>query len=220
MASALRDADSMTSVPEEEGSPGGRVIGRPRTVLVADDEHLVALHLCSALDDLGYEVIGPAADGSKAEELCAARRPDLALLDIRMPGRNGIATAATLYERWTIPTIIVSAYSEDGYIDESAKVGVHGFLVKPVTRDQLRAQIGVAWGKYQHQRELELEANELARRLEERKIIEQAKWHLVSTTGLSEPEALKLLQREARSRREPLVRLATRVLEGERFQPG
>jgi DNA-binding NarL/FixJ family response regulator len=117
----------------------------PKRLLVADDEHLVAMGMKNNLEELGYEVIGPAGDGQAAITLCETLKPDMALLDIQMPGLNGLAAAEKIYQELHIPVVIFSAYSDQEYVDSSNDAGVFGYILKPVTRDQLRVGIEVAW---------------------------------------------------------------------------
>ena len=187
----------------------------PRAFVIADDEHLVATGTASGLRELGYNVCGLAADGEEAIELCRVMRPDMALLDIRMPKRSGLEAAEEIYQRMGIPVVIFSAYSDTEYIESCNRVGVFGYLLKPVTQDQLRVGIAVAWGRYRDHVEQNVEIGVLKDRLEHRKIIEQAKWIIVKRKGISEPEAMKLLQRQARNNRRPLPEVAQAILENE-----
>ncbi|MDP7071013.1 MAG: response regulator [Phycisphaerales bacterium] len=187
----------------------------PRRILVADDEHLVAAGLVAGLKDLGYEVIGPASNGEKAIELCRAEHPDLAILDIRMPGLDGLAAAETIYNELGIPIVMVSAYSDPEYVNSGNRIGVFGYLLKPVTRDQLRVGLEVSWSRFTQQSELSDQVGTLNTKLEHRKIIEQAKWIIVKRKGVEEPEAMRMLQKQARNGRRPLVEVAQSVLESE-----
>jgi len=187
----------------------------PSTILIADDEHLVATGLASALRELGFDVCGPVADGDKAIALCQKEQPDLALLDIRMPRMDGLSAANVIYPQLGIPVIIVSAYSDQEYVQSGGRVGVFGYLLKPVTKEQLRAGIAIAWGRFRRTAEQDAEIMSLKKRLENRKVIEEAKWIIVSRTGISEPDAMRLLQRQARNNRRPLIDVARDVIEND-----
>ena len=187
----------------------------PSRLLVADDEHLVASGVAVNLRELGYEVVGPAADGEEAIELCRTQHPDMALLDIRMPKKDGLAAAEIVFKRLGIPVMIFSAYSDPEYVTSGNRVGVFGYLLKPVTQDQMRVGISVAWGRFLDYMNQNSEISTLKERLEHRKIIEQAKWIIVKRRGVEEPEAMKLLQRQARNNRRTLVDVARSVLENE-----
>ncbi len=210
----------MTNTPDTPQSHGRNGAGQdfptsPRRVLVADDEHLVAAGLIAGLKDLGYEVIGPASNGEKAIEMCRAEHPDMAILDIRMPGLDGLAAGETIYNELGIPIIMVSAYSDPEYVNSGNRIGVFGYLLKPVTRDQLRVGLEVSWARFLQQSELSDEVDTLHTRLEHRKVIEQAKWIIVKRKGVEEPEAMRMLQKQARNGRRPLVEIAQSVLESE-----
>lgn len=189
----------------------------PEHVLVADDEHLVARGLATNLADLGYTVVGPASDGEEAIELCRSVRPDLAILDIRMPRRDGLSAGEIIFAQLGVPVIIVSAYSDPEYLTGASRIGVFGYLLKPVSQDQLRTTIGVAWGRFVKHHSQDDEIINLRTRLEQRKTIEQAKWILVKRKNISEPEAMRLLQKQARNNRRHLAEVAQSLLEHEDF---
>lgn len=186
---------------------------RPERILVADDEHLVAAGLRTQLVDLGYTVIGPASDGGHAIELARSEEPDLALLDIRMPHVDGIAAGEIISTELNIPVIMVSAFSDPDYLRACNKFRTFGYLLKPVTPDELRVTIEIAWGRWLDLLAQQDDVNRLKARLEDRKIIEQAKWQLVKTQGIAEPEAMRLLQRQARNSRRPLVEIAREIVQ-------
>lgn len=185
---------------------------RPSRVLVADDEHLVAMNLTLTLGELGYTVVGPASDGDEAVELARTAAPDLALLDIRMPRLDGFDAAKALFGELGVPVVILSAYSDDADIGRAAECGVFGYLVKPAGKGQLRAAIDVAWRRFVEHAENLRDSADLRRRLDERKIIEAAKWILVSARGISEPEAMRIMQKQARDSRRKLVTIAEEII--------
>jgi AmiR/NasT family two-component response regulator len=199
---------------KSSGRPGAYP-AEPKTLLIADDEHLVASGLAASLRELGYTVIGPAADGEEAIELCSSAKPDMALLDIRMPKKDGLEAAEVVFKQLLIPVVIFSAYSDQEYVEAGNRVGVFGYLLKPVTQDQLRVGISVAWGRFLDHISQSTEINHLKERLESRKIVEQAKWVLVQRKNVSEPEAMRLLQRQARNNRRTLIDVAKSLLENE-----
>ena len=186
---------------------------RPERVLVADDEHLVATGICNSLTELGYTVVGPARDGHEAIELCRSDPPDLALLDIRMPNCDGLEAAAIFFQQLHVPVVILTAYSDPEYVLTATESGVFGFLLKPASQDQLRACLDVAWGRFREYLNQDEQIDSLKQRLEGRKTIEQAKWLLVKHKRLSEPDAMKLLQKQARDTRQPLVEVAQSILQ-------
>jgi response regulator NasT len=190
-----------------------RLPERPQRILVAEDEHLVAMQLCSLLGELGYSILGPAVDGESAMRLARTSPPDLALLDIRMPGKDGLVVATELLSELGVPSVIVSAHATGDYAAAAGSAGVFGYLVKPVMVDQLRVTLDVSWKRYADYANTAFEAADLRRRLDERRIIEQAKWLLVEKRRVGEPESMKLLQERARSTRQPLVAIAKQVID-------
>lgn len=185
----------------------------PKRILVADDEHLVATGICASLTDLGYQVVGPTSDGEETIELCQRQKPDLALLDIRMPKMNGLEAAKTIFKKFGIPVMILSAYSDPEYVCTAAEIGVFGFLLKPASQDHLRVSIEIAWRRYLDFLDKGKEIGSLKQRLEDRKTIEQAKWFIVQRKGNTEPEAMKMLQKQARNSRRPLIEVAKSILD-------
>lgn len=190
-----------------------RLPDRPSRILIAEDEHLVAAELTSRLTDLKFNVVGPAVDGEAALRLAKTATPDMALVDVRMPKRDGLDVAQELYFGMGIPVVIVSAFSDEPAVAAAKDAGVFGFLLKPVTEDQLRVAIETAWGRYLETVLTYEERDDLKRRLEERKLVEQAKWILVERTRLSEPEAMRALQKKARDTRHKLIDVAKSVIE-------
>lgn len=188
-------------------------------VLVADDEHLVATGIASALRELGHEVVAVVGDGEAAIEAARKLKPDLALLDIRMPKMSGIDAAAVLSQELTIPSLIVSAYSDEEHVSKiqgnGLSSGVFGYLLKPVSTDELRVMIGTVRHRaavegYKSKRVDQLESN-----LANRRTVEQAKWKLVEKMKVTEPVAHEKLQRMARDRRRPLIEIAKGILESD-----
>ena len=195
----------MASAPDIDG---------PRKILIADDEHLMAAGIAASIQELGHEVLGPTADGEAAVSLARKEHADLALLDICMPRRDGIDTARTLWSELHIPCVIVSAYADNAYVKGAQQTGVFGYLLKPVTSDSLRTTIAVAWSRAGFTTGLQSRVTQLETTLENRKVIEQAKWRLVQDRGMSEPDAHGYLQRTSRNARRPVVEVARDVMAG------
>ena len=185
---------------------------RPSRILVADDEHLVSLQLTLALAELGFTTVGPAANGEEAFKLAQTAQPDIALLDIRMPKVDGIAASRQIFDELCIPVIIVSAYSDDASLQGAVEAGVFGYLIKPASREQVRVAIEVGWSNFLTFLHNARRADVAERKLEERKFIEQAKWILVSQRQMTEPDAMRWLQKSARDTRRPLLEIAQHVL--------
>ncbi len=188
---------------------------QPQRFLVADDEHLVATGLETNLQELGMTIVGMATDGVETVELCRREKPDMALIDIRMPRQSGLEAAAIVYQQLQIPVIIISAYSDPEYVNDGCKIGVFGYLLKPISKDQLRVGVSIAWSRYLRSIIQEDEIQNIKTRLEHRKTIERAKWIIVKQKGISEPEAMKTLQRQARNNRRTLIDVAQAILDSD-----
>lgn len=204
----------------ENSESGVRADPQPTRILLADDDHLVATGLTSAVRSLGFEVVGPAPNGAMAVSLARTEAGgvgvDLAVLDIRMPVMSGVEAARTLWSEWSIPTVIASAYSDDEYVAQAREAGgVFGYLLKPITADSLRVAISVAWTRSLAERSQAGRIAQLEQNLRNRQIVERAKWKIVSTLGLSEPEAHSRLQRAARDQRRQLVEVAQQAIDAD-----
>jgi AmiR/NasT family two-component response regulator len=176
-------------------------------VLIAEDDPLVALALAARLRELGHEVDGPHADGLTALARAEADPPELYLLDIGLPGLDGVALARTLAERGLRrPVVIVTGKADPELVRQAADAGVGAYLLKPVDTPALDAAVQVAAARH-----AELAAAE--QRLEERKLVERAKDLLAETLGIGEAEAFRRLQRAARDRNRRLPEVARALLE-------
>ncbi len=183
-----------------------------RKVLVAEDEHLIAMSLVEQLERLGFEVVGPAANGEQTVEFAKQHQPQLALVDIRMPGMDGLEAAGILFRQLNIPVVIISAFTDEQYVKRSSKIGVFGYILKPVTADELRVSLEVAWALHSQQVQLTDEVADLKTALEDRKVIERAKGLLMDRLGLTENDAMRQLQKQSRSTRQKLPDLARAIL--------
>lgn len=187
----------------------------PRTILIADDDFDLARSLAADLGELGFKILGPASNGQAAIDIAQNERPDLALLDIRMPVLDGLAAAETLYAGMDIPIVILSAHSDEPCLQAGVRLGVFGYLLKPVSTEQLRVTLMVSWRRYCEHRRIAIELDELKLRFEQRKVIEKAKGILMKTMGLSEEDAMRTLQKQARDSRRPMFDLAQALLNGQ-----
>ncbi|MBL1219137.1 MAG: response regulator [Planctomycetes bacterium] len=191
-----------------------------KRILIADDELLVIEGTARSLRELGYEVIGPVPDGEQAIETCRDERPDMALLDIQMPRMSGLDAAKIIFSELGIPVVIISAYSDPEYAKTSARIGVFGYLVKPINEQDLRVTLSVAWGQFLSHHESNDQITKLTQRLEDRKTIERAKWVLVEHIGITEQDAMQRLQKQARDNRRTLVDVARGILENHELFTG
>ena len=180
-------------------------------ILIADDESIIRLGLRSMLQDMGHEVFA-ASDGRQALEIARHNRLDLAILDIKMPYTNGLQVAKTLGRTQPIPILLLTAYSEDDLIDKATDLPIHGYLIKPIKSEELAAAMSVAVKRFDESRVLTKQASKLAETLETRKLVDRAKGILMDKEGLSEAEAYRLLQKQARELRKSMKEVATAVL--------
>jgi two-component system, response regulator PdtaR len=185
----------------------------PRRVLVAEDEALIRLDLAEMLKEEGYEVVGQAGDGQEAVELADSLRPDLVIMDVKMPRRDGIDAAREIAEKRIAPIVILTAFSQRDLVERARDAGAMAYLVKPFSATDLIPAIEVAVSRFQEITELEREVATLGERLETRKLIERAKGLLQTKQGLTEPEAFRWIQRAAMDRRTTMKRVAEVVLE-------
>ena len=186
-----------------------------KRILVADDEHLVAEGMARSLSALGYEVVGTVANGEQAIEMTREQNPDMAILDIRMPKVDGLTAAEILTREMDLAILIATAYSDESYLKNSCQVGVHGYILKPISTEQLRVAVTMAWSRYQQEVGLNTEVTRLRLNLEQRRKIEQAKWVLVKKLNIEEEEAHRKLQKYARDSRKPVVEIASSILDNE-----
>lgn len=187
----------------------------PSRIVIAEDETIIRLDLREMLEEEGYSVVGEAADGEAAVKLAEELRPDLVILDIVMPGMDGLAAARLIGEKELSATLILTAFSKRDLVDQAARTGAMAYLVKPFDKADLVPAVEVAIARWEEYRALAEESKDLAERLETRKIVERAKGELMSRLGVSEPDAFKTLQRAAMERRVSLREVAERVLEGD-----
>ncbi len=180
-------------------------------VLIADDESIIRMGLRTILTELGHTVYS-AADGVEAVSLAHREQPDIALLDIRMPFRDGLEAAAEILRQRPIPIVILTAYNEGSLLDRAAELPVQGYLTKPVKRDDLITTMRVAMAQFNSQRQLTDKVDELEEKLTARKLIERAKGILMKT-GIGEEEAYHQIQMTARSRRTTMSKVAQELID-------
>ena len=195
----------MTGSPNDADSP--------RRVLIAEDEAIIRLDLAEMLREEGYEVVGEAGDGQEAVELAEALRPDLVIMDVKMPRRDGIDAASEIASKRIAPIVILTAFSQRELVERARDAGAMAYLVKPFSITDLVPAIEVAVSRFGEVAALENEVATLGDRLETRKLVERAKGLLQSKHQMTEPEAFKWIQRAAMDRRTTMKRVAEVVLE-------
>ncbi len=196
----------MTSAPHDSTPT-------PRRVVVAEDEALIRLDLVEMLREEGYEVVGEAGDGQRAVELAEELRPDLVIMDVKMPRRDGIDAASEIAQRRIAPVVILTAFSQRELVERARDAGANDYLVKPFSKSDLVPAIEVAVSRFSELRELEREVQGLNERFETRKLVDRAKGLLMEKHAMTEPEAFRWIQRAAMDRRTTMKQVAVVVLE-------
>lgn len=184
-----------------------------RRVLIAEDEALIRLDLAEMLREEGYQVVGEAGDGQEAVELAESLRPDLVIMDVKMPRRDGIDAAAEIAAKRIAPIVVLTAFSQRELVEKARDAGAMAYLVKPFSISDLVPAIELAVSRFGEIAQLEREVADLADRLETRKLVERAKGLLQSRHGMTEPAAFSWMQRAAMDRRTSMKRVAQVVLE-------
>ncbi len=186
-----------------------------RRVLIAEDEALIRLDLKEMLDEAGYLVVGEAADGQQAIELATELKPDLVILDVKMPGLDGISAAEQIVADATAPVIMLTAFSQRELVERAADAGAMAYLVKPFDRSDLVPAIEVAISRHEQLQALRSEVADLSDRLETRKLLDRAKGKLQTDQGMSEPDAFRWIQKASMDRRSTMRAVAEVILAGE-----
>ena len=187
--------------------------GQPRRVLIAEDEALIRLDLAEMLAEEGYVVVGEAGDGETAVRLAEETKPDLVILDIKMPIMDGLAAAERIAGGRIAPVVILTAFSQRDLVERARDAGAMAYLVKPFAKHDLVPAIELAMSRFSELQALENEVAGLNERLETRKVIERAKGLLMTKQGLSEPEAFRWIQRTAMDRRTTMKAVAEAVID-------
>jgi response regulator NasT len=184
-----------------------------RRVVIAEDEALIRLDLAEMLTEEGYEVVAQAGDGTSAVALVEEHRPDLVVLDVKMPGLDGISAAARIAaERWA-PVVMLTAFSQRDLVERARDAGAMAYVVKPFDRSDLVPAIEMAVARFAEITALDAEVADLTDRLETRKAVDRAKGILQRELGLSEPEAFRWIQRTAMDLRMPMRQVADGIVE-------
>jgi response regulator NasT len=166
-------------------------------VVIAEDEALIRLDLAEMLAEEGYQVVGEAGDGERAVALTEELRPDLVVLDVKMPKLDGISAASRIAEQRIAPVVILTAFSQRDLVDRARDAGAMAYLVKPFDKSDLVPAIEMARSRFAELRQLEAEVADLSERLETRKVIDRAKGVLQESLGISEPDAFRWIQKTA-----------------------
>jgi response regulator NasT len=183
-------------------------------VVIAEDEAIIRLDLRETLEEEGYEVVAECGRGDQAIELVREHRPDLAILDIKMPGVDGLEAARVITAERICGVLMLTAFSQREVIEDARDAGALAYLVKPYQKSDLIPAIEVAIGRFRELQQLSGEVDSLGEQLEARKLIDRAKGYLIDRHGLSEQNAFSFIQRTAMSQRLRMREVAQQVLDG------
>jgi response regulator NasT len=190
-------------------------------VVIAEDEAIVRLDLREILEGEGYEVVGETGRGDEAVELVSRHKPDIAILDIKMPGLDGLSAAREIASGRQAAVLILTAFSQRNLIEQARDAGALAYLVKPYQKEELLPAIEVAVGRFEEMKALDAENAGLAgekrsleQQLETRRWVDRAKGRLMDDRGATEKEAFAFIQRTAMNNRMPMVEVARKIVEG------
>ena len=181
-------------------------------LVIADDESIIRMNLKETLVGLGYLVVGEAGDGVSVIHLSRELRPDLVLMDIKMPKLDGIAAARILTEEKIAPVLLLTAYSDRELVDRAREAGVVNYIVKPFREGELLPAIEIAMARYQEFLEMDKQLTDLKETLDTRKLVERAKGVLMDTQGLKETEAFRKIQQLSMNTRKSMKEIAQAIL--------
>jgi AmiR/NasT family two-component response regulator len=180
-------------------------------ILVAEDETLIRMDLVEMLQEAGYEIVGAASDGNEAVQLAEALKPDLSILDVKMPVLDGISAAEKIIP--ISPVLMLTAFSQKDLVERARDAGAMAYVVKPFTINDLVPAIEISISRHKQMKSLEAEVADLHDRLETRKVIDRAKGILMKALNLSEPEAFSWIQRAAMDRRITMKEVSEAVID-------
>ncbi|MFN8036544.1 MAG: response regulator [Acidimicrobiia bacterium] len=196
-------------------SPPSADAADPTRVVIAEDEAIIRLDLKELLEEEGYEVVGETGRGDEAVDLVREHKPDLAILDIKMPGMDGLTAARHISADRLAAVVVLTAFSQRDLVEQATESGAFAYLVKPFQKSDLIPAIEVALGRHAELLALEKDVGDLAERLEARKLIDRAKGRLMDAHGLDEQAAWRFLQTNAMRERVKVHQVAERVVAGE-----
>jgi response regulator NasT len=187
----------------------------PTRVLIAEDEAIIRLDLRETLEEEGYEVVGETGRGDEAVELARSARPDIAILDIKMPGMDGLAAAKEITDQRLCGVLVLTAFSQRDFIEQARDAGALAYLVKPFQKSDLVPAIELAIARFRELTALADEVGGLKEQLETRKVVDRAKGILMDRHDMSEQDAFSFIQKRAMTERTKMKTVALRIIDGE-----
>jgi two-component system, response regulator PdtaR len=181
-------------------------------VIIADDESIIRLDLKTLLEEMGHMVIGEAADGARALELARSLKPDVVIMDIKMPVMDGLDAAKVIAEEKIAPVVLLTAYSQKDLIERAKEAGVFAYLVKPFQESDLLPAIEIAVSRYLEQKDLEGQLGDLEEKLETRKLVDRAKGILMDKYQMNESEAFRRIQQQSMNQRRTMKEIADALI--------
>jgi response regulator NasT len=182
------------------------------TVIVAEDEAIIRLDIVETLKESGFDVIGQAGDGAEAVRLALELKPQLVLMDIKMPGTDGLQAAEILMEH-KVPVVLLTAFSSPELVERASEAGVYSYVVKPFNPSNLIPALRIALSLHERMSSAESEVDEMNEKLETRKLVDRAKGLLTEKMKLNEPEAFRWIQKASMDRRLSMKQVAQTVIE-------
>ncbi len=181
-------------------------------VIIADDESVIRTDLREMLSNLNYLVVGEVGDGRSAVNLARELKPDVVIMDIKMPDMDGIEAAKLMTQEKIAPVLLLTAYAQRDLVDRAKEAGVVGYLVKPFREQEIVPAIEIALARFSEFRELEKEVGDLNETLETRKVVDRAKGILMDSQGLTEQEAFRKIQKMSMNTRRPMKEIAQAIV--------
>jgi two-component system, response regulator PdtaR len=184
-------------------------------VVIAEDEGIIRLDLKETLEEEGYEVVGETGRGDEAVQLVKDLEPDIAILDIKMPGLDGLSAAREIAGERRAAVLILTAFSQRDLIERARDAGALAYLVKPFQRSELIPAVEVALGRFREMKALDAEVKGLEEQLETRKVVDRSKGILMDRHGMSEADAFSFIQKTAMRERQTMKEVAQRIIDGD-----
>ncbi|MHB8262961.1 MAG: ANTAR domain-containing response regulator [Acidimicrobiales bacterium] len=204
---------------------GGCDLENAKRVVIAEDEAIIRLDLRESLEEDGFNVVGETGRGDEVPGIVEKTRPDLAILDIKMPGMDGIEVARQIRERYGTPVLLLTAFSQRSLIEEARDAGVLAYLVKPFQRRELASAIAVAFSRFEEEKAIneedeggegrQLTSSDIEDKLETRRLLDEAKGILEESCNMDESRAFRYIQQTAMDSRTRMREIARRVIDGE-----